>query len=282
MDFKYRFEGLDRYDTPESLPVATGFRLTGRSRWYFYFDNFRTFCIAGLAGRRGKLDAATQMALSNRNIDLVERCGGRIHLRGLNHLRELDGRPAVLVGNHMSLLECGLLHAVIRPYVDFSFVVKESLMKVPYFGDILRSLGAIPVTRSNPRDDLRKVLADGRKILESGRSLIIFPQSTRSEYFRPDHFNTIGVKLAKSAGVPVLPFALKTDLVATGSLVRDLGPVRPERAVWFEFAPALTITGNGSEQQQTVVDFIAARVNAWRAAEGLATAPPAPTPGDAE
>lgn len=107
----------------------------------------------------------------------------------------------VLIGNHMSLLETALFHAVAREYLDFTFVIKQSLLTVPFFRDIMRSLGAIPVGRENPRDDLRAVLGDGKKVLESGRSIIIFPQSTRSETFDAAKFNSIGIKLAKSAGV---------------------------------------------------------------------------------
>jgi len=260
---KYLFEGLDQYDTPADAKVSPWFRWTGRNRWYFYFDNFRTFCLSGYFGKRGRLDMEHQVDFSSRNVPLIERCGGKLHVRGLNHLRDLNGRPVVIVSNHMSLLETGMLHALFRPYVDFSFVVKESLMHVPYFKDILYSLKAIPVTRSNPREDLRTMLTKGKEILSGGRSLVIFPQATRSEKFIPEHFNSIGVKLAKAANVPVVPMALKTNFISNGKLIRDLGPIHPERDVWFEIGAPMEVTGNGSEQQQAIVDFIQTRVDRW-------------------
>ena len=261
------FREVDRYDTPDDLPVSKVFRLMCGCRWYFYLQNFLSFCRSGAAGKRGTLDRCRQIALSNENFHLVERCGGRIHLRGLDNLRAVADRPVVLVGNHMSLLECAIFHAIAREYVDFSFIIKESLLKIPYFREILITLDAVTVTRENPREDLRKVLSDGKRVLTGGRSMVVFPQAMRSEEFDPEHFNTIGVKLAKSAGVPVLPFALKTDFIGIGRRFRDLGPVRPEREVWFEFAPPLEITGNGQEQQQQIISFIGDRVAAWKAAE---------------
>ena len=204
-----------------------------------------------------------QIRLSSDNIRLVEDCGGSVHIRGLNNLRDLNGQPVVIIGNHMSLLETAALHAVIREYVDFSFVVKESLFKIPYMRDILKSLGAIPVTRTNPREDLKKVLADGKRILQSGRSMIVFPQATRTRFFDEEQFNSIGIKLAKSAGVPVVPLALKTDFLECGSIVRDLGPIFPDREVRFEFGPAMQITGNGQEQQKEIVEFIKAAFARW-------------------
>ena len=201
----YMFNDVDSYDTPAEHRVSRVFRFLGRSRWYFYAVNFAVFCRSGRMGKAGRLDKQAQIEQSNRNFKLVEDCGGKIHLRGLNHLRELDGRPCVLIANHMSLLECAILHAVCRQYVDFSFVVKAGLLKVPYFRYILTALRAIPVSRTNPREDLKTVLTEGRRVLESGRSIIIFPQATRSDEIHEESFSTIGIKLAKSAQVPVLP-----------------------------------------------------------------------------
>ena len=261
---QYLFAG-DAYDTPESMRKSMLYRLSLGSRWYFYLNNFGIFERTGRCGRRGRLDKERQIYYSNKNFRLVEKCGGRIHLRGLENLRDVSGEPVVLIGNHMSLLETALFHAVAREYLDFTFVIKQSLLTVPFFRDIMRSLGAIPVGRENPRDDLRAVLGDGKKVLESGRSIIIFPQSTRSETFDAAKFNSIGIKLAKSAGVRVLPFALKTDFLGNGKYLRDMGPVRPKRGVYFEFAPARAVEGNGQALQQEIIGFIQSRLASWQA-----------------
>ena len=261
---QYLFAG-DAYDTPESMRKSMLYRLSLGSRWYFYLNNFGIFARTGRCGRRGRLDKERQIYYSNKNFRLVEKCGGRIHLRGLENLRDVSGEPVVLIGNHMSLLETALFHAVAREYLDFTFVIKQSLLTVPFFRDIMRSLGAIPVGRENPRDDLRAVLGDGKKVLESGRSIIIFPQSTRSETFDAAKFNSIGIKLAKSAGVRVLPFALKTDFLGYGKYLRDMGPVRPKRGVYFEFAPARAVEGNGQALQQEIIGFIQSRLASWQA-----------------
>ena len=261
---QYLFAG-DAYDTPESMRKSMLYRLSLGSRWYFYLNNFGIFARTGRCGRRGRLDKERQIYYSNKNFRLVEKCGGRIHLRGLENLRDVSGEPVVLIGNHMSLLETALFHAVAREYLDFTFVIKQSLLTVPFFRDIMRSLGAIPVGRENPRDDLRAVLGDGKKVLESGRSIIIFPQSTRSETFDAAKFNSIGIKLAKSAGVRVLPFALKTDFLGNGKYLRDMGPVRPKRGDYIEFAPARAVEGNGQALQQEIIGFIQSRLASWQA-----------------
>lgn len=253
----------DTYDTPDDAKRSCWDRMLCGGRWYFYFKNFLIFSRSGRCARRGELDGYHQIFYSNQNIRLIEDCGGKIHLRGLNHLRAVAGRPVVLIGNHMSLLETAIFHAIARPYLDFTFVIKQELMRIPQFSDIMRGLRAIEVGRENPREDLRHVLEAGKATLESGRSIIIFPQSTRSESFDPEKFNTIGIKLAKSAGVPVLPFALKTDFLANGRWIRDLGPIRREKEVWFEFAPAIELSGNGKDAHSRIIEFIQSRLAAW-------------------
>lgn len=264
---EYLFAGMDSYDTPEGHPVSLGFRMMFRSRWYFYFHNFGIFIRSGRLASRGKLDKENQIRLSSENIELIENCGTRIHLRGLFHLRDLHDRPVVIVGNHMSLLETAVMHAIIREYVDFSFVVKNSLLRTPYMKDILNTIGAIGLTRENPREDLKAVLTEGKRILQSGRSMIVFPQATRTRVFDREQFNSIGVKLAKSAGVPVVPMALKTDMLESGRILRDLGPIFPERDVRFEFGPAMEIEGTGQAQQQAIEEFITAAFARWQSEE---------------
>ena len=225
--------------------------------------NVGTFVKSGRCAARGELDKDHQIHYSNDNIRLIEDCGSSVHLRGLDHLRALNGQPAVIIGNHMSLLETASLHAIIREYVDFSFVVKESLLRTFYIKDILLSLGAIGVSRTNPREDLKKVLTEGKKVLQNGRSMIVFPQSTRTRSFDREQFNSIGVKLAKSAGVPVVPMALKTDFLECGRIIRDLGPIFPEREVRFEFGAPMQIEGNGQEQQKKIIEFISNAFASW-------------------
>lgn len=270
---RYLFSG-DVYDTPDNMRKSMLYRLLLGSRWYFYWNNFAIFASTGFCARRGRLDKERQIYYSNKNFRLVEKCGGRIHLRGLENLRSVSGEPVVLIGNHMSLLETSLFHAIAREYLDFTFVIKHSLLAVPFFRDIMRSLGAIPVGRESPRDDLRAVLCDGKKVLESGRSIIIFPQSTRSETFDVAKFNSIGIKLAKAAGVRVLPFALKTDFLGNGNYLRDMGPVRPDRGVYFEFAPARAVEGNGQSLQQEMIGFIQSRLASWRKMDSAQKAQP--------
>jgi peptide chain release factor 2 len=61
------------------------------------------------------------------------------------------------------------------------------------------------VTRRHPREDLKQVLTEGAEHLAQGRSVLVFPQATRSTSFDPSTFNTLAVKLAARASVDVVP-----------------------------------------------------------------------------
>ncbi len=195
---------------------------------------------------------------------LLESCGGRFHVRGLENLRKVEG-PVVFIGNHMSTLETMVLPFLIAPTKDVTFVVKDALVKSWAFGPVMRSRDPIVVSRHNSREDLVNVITQGQKILAGGRSVAIFPQSTRRIEFRPEEFNSLGVKLAAKAGVKVIPFALKTDFWRNGWFVKDLGPlVAASRDVYFTFGEPMDIRGTGKDENKAIIEFIQANLNAWQ------------------
>ncbi len=256
----------DSYDTSPERKRDFFSRLTFNSRFYFFSRTIGVFYGVGRSAHKGELNRERQIYHSNKNIDTLERCGARIHIRHLEKLDPAQG-PYVIIGNHMSAVETTVLNAIIGPRLDFTFIFKRSLLKLPYMGAALKTLDAIPVDRVNPRDDFKAILTDGARKLEAGRSILVFPQSTRSVKFVPEEFNTIGVKLARAAGVKVLPMALKTDFLACGKLINDFGPIRPNRHIHFEFADPIEVTGNGREAHQQIIEFITGRLAEWNTPE---------------
>ena len=95
-------------------------------------------------------------------------------------------------------------------------------------------------------------------------SVLIFPEAARCTTFEPERFNTIAVKLARKAKVKIIPFALKTDFLQFGSLIRECGPVCPENEIHLEFGAPLAITGTGREEHLKIIEFIRERSMRWR------------------
>ena len=212
--------------------------------------------------RLGRWDYGQFTASSVRMLRNAERFGGMIDVGGVEHLAQTPG-PVVVVGNHMSGIETSLLPCLVLPYKPAAFVVKSSLLRYPLMGPILKALPVIAVARRNPRDDLRTVLERGTELLHAGISVIVFPQATRSTGMDVPAFNTLGVKLAGRAGVPVVPVALKTDFLGHGRWLKDAGPIDPRQAIQVRFGPPLTVRGTGKAEHQAVVGFITTHLTAW-------------------
>ncbi len=195
-------------------------------------------------------------------LKLVEDAGGKIHITGLDCIREVKG-PVVFISNHMSTMETMIFPCIINPIKKINFVVKESLVNHPLFGDTMQTRKPILVSRSNSREDLMKVLKEGPEMLGTNTSIIIFPQSTRRIIFNPDEFNSLGIKLALKANCQVIPVAIKTDFWGNGKLIHDLGPLRRKEPIHIAFGPAIKPSGNGKMEHQKVIDFIGSRSKEW-------------------
>ena len=219
------------------------------------------FSAGSLAGR-GEYTAQDWIKSSADTLHSLEKTGTKIHIEGLEHFKELGG-PCVFIGNHMSTLETFALPCIIEPFKKVTFVTKDSLLKYPYFGKVLASRNPIVVGRVNPREDLTTMLKEGQKRIEDGVSIIVFPQSTRSFCFDLTAFNSIGIKLARRAGVPIVPVAVKTDVWGVGRFIKDFGPVMPQKDVRLRFGSSLMVQGNGKEEHAQVCDFISSTLKQW-------------------
>lgn len=230
----------------------------------FYIRAILIVWKASNKAKRGDYDSIDWHDDSARTAKALEATGCRLEISGIENIQGLD-RPCIYIGNHMSTLETFVLPSLIMPQgQDLSYVIKRSLVDYPVFGDVVKARDPVVVDRVNPRDDLKVVMEEGAKRLEQGRSLIIFPQHTRSIEFDPKKFNSIGVKLAKKTGALVVPVALLTWAWSPGKMVKDFGPIIPSRTIHFAFGEPMEIEGKGQEEHQRIVDFIQTHLNQWQ------------------
>ncbi|BCB96139.1 1-acyl-sn-glycerol-3-phosphate acyltransferase [Dissulfurispira thermophila] len=192
----------------------------------------------------------------------LESVGIEIEITGIDYFKNLD-TPCIFIGNHMSTLETFVLPVIIQPFRDVTFVVKKSLVEYPVFKHVMRSRDPIIVTRTNPRDDFKSVMEGGIQRLKSGKSIVIFPQTTRTVTFNSEEFNTIGIKLAHRANVPIVPVALKTDAWGNGKILKDFGKIDPTKKVYFAFGEPLYIKDRGTEEHLITIEFITKKLRQW-------------------
>ena len=233
----------------------------------FYPRLARLILKASVLAKQGRFTEEALISSCGAVFRLCESIGMRFRIENLSAIRNLK-TPCVIIGNHMSTLETLILPFVLGPYLRTTFVVKDSLLRYPFFGPILRTRNPIAVGRRSPRDDLKQMLITGKERLETGISLVVFPQTSRQTRIDRDSFNSIGIKLAGRNGVPVIPLALQTDAWSNGRVLKDIGPIYPEREVNMCFADPIFIEGRGQTEHTAVIDFILRKLQEWERENG--------------
>ncbi|MEJ2109656.1 MAG: lysophospholipid acyltransferase family protein [Acidobacteriota bacterium] len=92
--------------------------------------------------------------------------------------------------------------------IQFRWIAKKSLFKVPFMGWHMRRSGYIPIDRENPRNAARSIIKAAKEI-RGGVSAIAFPEGTRSRTGNLGRFHSGAFALALRAGVPLVPITLE-------------------------------------------------------------------------
>ncbi|KAF0152572.1 MAG: 1-acyl-sn-glycerol-3-phosphate acyltransferase [Ignavibacteria bacterium] len=229
---------------------------------YFFSHLFRIISYSNRQAKLGTYNGERWTFSSADVVRSIEKAGVRLHFEGVDILRNLNG-PVVFIGNHMSTLETMVLPCLIHPYRKVVYVIKQELAEYPLFGPVALARDPILVGRENPREDLRIVMEEGSEKLSNGKSVIIFPQKTRSQIIDSSSFNSLGVKLAKRSSVPVVPIALLTDAWGKGKLIKDFGKIDTKKTVRICFGSPIDVKGNGAAEHQQVIDFISNKLIEW-------------------
>ncbi len=261
MDSKF---GNSNYMTPETHKRDLADRMVFNTPIWFYYNLWRYLASASKKAKKKMYNTQEWHHTASQIFDKLEDCGVKFQVDGLENIKALNGTPAVFIANHMSTMETMTLPSIIGHYQPVSFVIKQSLREGNFFGPIMREMDAIVVTRQDPRKDLMDVISQGTDMLNRGISVVIFPQSTRTTEFDSSKFNTLGIKLALKAGVPVVPLALKTDAWDNGKLIRGFGKLYRKKRVHYSFGEIMNIEARGKEEHQKIVEFITSNLNKWR------------------
>ncbi len=114
--------------------------------------------------------------------------------------------PAIYVSNHQSNFDIPIIYSSLP--IQFSWLAKQELFKVPLFGAAMKAVGCIPIDRSNRREMMKSINAASRQI-KDGTSVIIFPEGTRSPDGKLQEFKKGALLIAVKAKVPVIPIAIQ-------------------------------------------------------------------------
>jgi 1-acyl-sn-glycerol-3-phosphate acyltransferase len=176
-------------------------------------------------------------------------CGARLEVLGAENLDR--NRNYIIVSNHRSYTD--IFTASWSIPLDFRWLAKSSLFRIPLLGFAMRICGYIPIERERAISAMRSLDLTKQALLR-GKSVWIFPEGTRTPRAKLGKFKRGAFLLAKEAGVPVLPVILvNTDKIFTHPLV-----IRPNTVRVIVCAPVFfsEFEGENKDERKTMSDFM--------------------------
>ncbi|MCP5004391.1 MAG: 1-acyl-sn-glycerol-3-phosphate acyltransferase, partial [Planctomycetes bacterium] len=193
-----------------------------------------------------------------RKYNALERKLTRIAFRLMDVTIEAQGveniplhEPVIFVSNHQSFFDVKLSLAAIPR--NFSFISKDILFKIPFLGKYMRVSGHIGIRRSSERVAYEALSAVVDK-LKSGKSVIFFPEGTRSENGQLGQFKRGVSMVVLKSGKKVIP----TAIIGSGNfLAKNSFLCNPEkRSVCFRFGKPLEFSKVENEDRAQSRDVL--------------------------
>jgi len=115
-------------------------------------------------------------------------------------------RSHVVVANHLSVLD--IMVCFLAVPVPIRFLAKKELFSIPVLAPAMRAIGIVEVDRSARSAIHEQVNRQARDLVASGRSLIIYPEGTRSRDGELRPFKKGAFTMAVAGGIPILPVTI--------------------------------------------------------------------------
>lgn len=126
-----------------------------------------------------------------------------VKINGTFHINRRGS--SIVMANHQSNFDIPVLLAYLP--MQFRWLAKAELFKIPVFGKAMRGCGYISIDRSD-RESAFKSLAKAAATIKSGTSVLVFPEGTRSLDGMIKPFKKGPFVLAVDAGVPIIPVVI--------------------------------------------------------------------------
>jgi 1-acyl-sn-glycerol-3-phosphate acyltransferase len=117
-----------------------------------------------------------------------------------------EKRTSFFMVNHVNLLDPFMLYCAIPQLVRGWEL--ESHFRIPIYGWLMKRFGNVPVPNTRSARDLKRLWRMTQEAIESGVSLIVFPEAKRTRDGHLNEFEDGGFRLAQQLGVPIVPVSL--------------------------------------------------------------------------
>lgn len=201
-------------------------------------------------GRTGQMLQQLNRRVSLWSRRLLHHVKADLTVEGLENLPPA-GEPVLYVANHQSYIDIPVLLGNIDPPPPL-FARKE-IGQVPLLGGWMRQLGCVFVQREDARAAVA-AMREAEAVLAGGRSLIVFPEGTRSKGPELGKFLPGSIRIGVKAGVRIVPVAIE----GTYKILEGNGYRVPSKkqAVRLVFLPPVETKGLDKEQQKALPQIL--------------------------
>jgi 1-acyl-sn-glycerol-3-phosphate acyltransferase len=161
----------------------------------------------------------------------------------------LMGKPQIFMANHQSDFDILIVLAHLQG--QFRWIVKKELFQIPLFGRAMQSAGYIEIDREDRERAIMSIDRAAMKIRE-GKSVMSFPEGTRSKDGKIKPFKQGMFYLAIKSGVPIVPISI----IGAGEIMpRRSLHIRPGRITMVIDKP-IEVTGYSIDNRQELIDKV--------------------------
>ncbi len=171
-------------------------------------------------------------------------CGFKLSVSGTENIPK--NSYFMVVSNHQSLVDILVFMKALPSY--FSFFAKQELLKVPLLGWDIQIQDHFVVDRSSARTASRQ-LDTIRKRVEKGRSVLIFPEGTRSETGKIAPFKRGAFMLAAQTGVNILPAYIE----GTRHILKKKSLLFSPTRIHVHFLPSIPVKKGESKKEFSMI-----------------------------
>jgi 1-acyl-sn-glycerol-3-phosphate acyltransferase len=161
-------------------PVTALFGQRAFRSWVIFWTRFHGWCARNLAGIRTRIAG------------------------------DPPSTPALYAAKHQSFFET---FELVRMLNAPAVVMRQEYARIPVWGWAARRYGVIVIDRSGSATALRQMMREAKAAGAEGRSVVIFPEGTRSAMGETPPLQSGLAGLYRAVGLPVVPVALDTARV---------------------------------------------------------------------
>lgn len=134
-------------------------------------------------------------------------CNITYQVKGREHI---PLSPAIIASRHQSAWDTIIFWVLLK---DPAFILKHELIYFPVFGWYLVLLKNIYIDRSSGASAMKKMLREAKERIQANRSIIIFPEGTRTLPGSSGTYHPGIAALYQNLKIPVIPVALDSGLL---------------------------------------------------------------------